>query len=86
VNKGLGKPCCIAGGLLLALSVLLYAAMEAATRWEQAKTPGEKNLGVGVLAMLFGIPALACAAIGVVCLIVGASLLLRRRFDLGVRG
>jgi UPF0716 family protein affecting phage T7 exclusion len=81
VDKGLAKPCCIAGGLLLALSALLYAVLEVATSWEQAKTPGEKNLGVGVLAMLFFIPALVCAAIGVMCLIVGVSLLVRRRYS-----
>jgi hypothetical protein len=85
VNKGLAKPCCIAGGLLLALSAVLYAALEMSAHWEQAKTPGEKNFGVAMLGVLFGIPAVVCAAIGVVCLIVGATLLVRRRYS-GSRG
>jgi hypothetical protein len=54
--------------VLIGLSVLLYAALEFSSRWEQAKTPGEKNMGVAVLFMIFGIPMLISAAAGLLCL------------------
>jgi hypothetical protein len=52
--------------------VVLYASSELASRWEQAKTPGEKNMGVAVLFMIFGVPIMISAAAGVLCLLVGA--------------
>jgi hypothetical protein len=60
--------------------VVLYASLEVASRWEQAKTPGEKNMGVAVLFMIFGMPILISAAAGVLCLLVGTSAFVHVRF------
>jgi hypothetical protein len=64
---------------LIGLSMALYVAGELSARWEQAKTPGEKNMGVAVLFMIFGIPMLISAA-GVLCLLVGALAFVHVRF------
>ena len=42
--------------LLLFLMALLWAVMEILTSHEQARTPGERNLGVAVMWMTFQIP------------------------------
>lgn len=64
----------------MGLSLVLYAALELSSRWEQAKTPGEKNMGVAVLGMIFGIPMLISAAVGLLCLLVGALTFAYKRF------
>jgi len=46
------------GCLLLAAAIGLYALLRWSISAEQARSPGEKDLGVAVLAMLFGIPVL----------------------------
>jgi len=46
----------------------------------QAKTPGEKNMSVAVLFMIFGIPMLPSAAAGLLCLLVGALAFAHGRF------
>ena len=50
------------GLIFTGLSLLLFGALELTTHWEQAQTPGERDLGVAALAILFGLPLLACAA------------------------
>ena len=42
--------------------MVLYTSLELSSRWEQATTPGEKDLGVAVLFMIFDIPMLISAA------------------------
>jgi len=72
VLKGITRSLSLTGWALIGLSVVLYAALEFSSRWEQAKTPGEKNMGVAVLFMVFGIPMLISGAAGLLCLIVAA--------------
>jgi hypothetical protein len=50
------------------------------TAREQALTPGEKNLGVAVLGMIWGLPMLAFGATGVCLLLVHSVVFLYRRF------
>jgi hypothetical protein len=66
--------------LALGLSVVLYVGGEVSARWEQAKNPGEKDLGVAVLFMIFDIPMLISAAAGFLCLLVGALAFVYVRF------
>jgi hypothetical protein len=80
VKEGIARSLSLTGSALIGLSVLLYAALEFSSRWEQAKTPGEKNMGVAVLFMIFGIPMLICAAGGLLCLLVGALAYAHGRF------
>jgi hypothetical protein len=68
------------GLALIGLSVVLYAALELSSRWEQDKTPGEKSMGVAVLFMMFGIPMLVSAAAGLLCVVVGALAFAYGRF------
>jgi hypothetical protein len=80
VKKGITRLLSLTGLTLIGLSVVLYASLELSSRWEQAKTPGEKNMGVAVLFMIFGIPILISAAAGVLCLLVGALAFVHVRF------
>jgi hypothetical protein len=80
MKKGVTRSLSLTGSALIGLSVLLYAALEFSSRWEQAKTPGEKNMGVAVLFMIFGIPMLISAA-GLLCLVVGALAFAHGRFS-----
>ena len=80
MKKGITRSLSLTGSVLIGLSVLLYAALEFSSRWEQAKTPGEKNMGVAVLFMIFGIPILISAGAGVLCLLVGALAFVHVRF------
>jgi len=79
VRKGITRSLSLTGWALIGLSVVLYAVLELSSRWEQAKTPGEKNMGVAVLFMLFGIPMLISAAAGLLCLIGCALTIAYRR-------
>jgi hypothetical protein len=80
VKKGITRSLSLAGLALLGLSVVLYASLDLSSRWEQAKTPGEKNTGVAVFFMIFGIPMLISAAAGFLCLLVGALAFVYVRF------
>ena len=68
------------GVVFIGLSLVLYAALELSSRWEQAKSPGEKNMGVAVLGMIFGLPMLVSAATGLFCLFVGGLAFAYKRF------
>ena len=80
VKKGITRSLSLTGWALIGLSVVFYVALELSSRWEQAKTPGEKNMGVAVLFMLFGIPMLISAAAGLLCLIVSVLTFAYRQF------
>src|SRR6266581_2251543 len=43
VKKGVTRSLSLTGSALIGLSALLYGALEFSSRWEQTKTPGEKN-------------------------------------------
>jgi hypothetical protein len=60
---------------------MLYAAGELSAYWEQAKHPGERDLGVAVLFMMFDIPMLISAAAGILCLSAAALTFAYRRFS-----
>lgn len=62
------KPLILAGCLLVAVSAILYCALEISVAHEQALSPGEKSLGVAVLGMLLGIPMILSGAAGVLLL------------------
>jgi len=64
------------GVLLLVLSASSWLALIITTAQEQARTPGEKNLGVAVLGMIWGLPMLAFGAGGVSVLLVHSVLFL----------
>ena len=80
MKEGVARSLSLTGSALIGLSVLLYVALEFSSRWEQAKTPGEKNMGVAVLLMIFGVPMLISAAAGLLCLLVGALTFAHGRF------
>ena len=72
--------------MFLGVTVALLLAFEVLALLEQSQSPGEKDLGVGVLGMIFLIPALILGISGVGCLVVGVSAwiwqsLLRRRSE-----
>lgn len=79
VKKGIIRFLSLTGLALIGLSVVLYVALELSSRWEQAKTPGEKDMGVAVLFMLFGIPMLISGAAGLLRLIASALAFAYRR-------
>jgi len=58
------RPLIFTSCVLLAISLILYVALEVSVAHEQALSPGEKSLGVAVLFMIFGIPMLLSAATG----------------------
>jgi hypothetical protein len=62
------KPLVLVGILLVAISAILYLALEISAAREQALSPGEKSLGVAALGMLFGIPMILTGAAGVLFL------------------
>jgi hypothetical protein len=61
------------GLVLIGVAMLLALALRITSSWEQSRTPGEKNLGVAALAIMFGVPSLFCAAAGVLSLLVSAT-------------
>jgi hypothetical protein len=65
---------------LLSLAAITWVALSITTTHEQALTPGEKNYGVAVLAMLFGIPLLFFVASGLVVLLLSGIVFLYRKF------
>ena len=80
VNKGIARSSLLTALALIGLSAVLYVGLELSSRWEQAKTPGEKNMGIAVLFTLFGVPMLISLAAGLLCLIVGAIAFAYDRF------
>ncbi len=80
MKKGITRSLWLTGWALIGLSIVLYVIMELSTRWEQARTPGEKNMGVAVLFMIWGIPTLISGAAGLLCLFVGAFTFAYERF------
>src|SRR6185312_4505350 len=60
------------GLLLLALAAVSTVGLILTTGWEQAQTPGEKNLGVAVLFMFWGVPTLFLAG-GGMCFLLGST-------------
>jgi hypothetical protein len=69
----ISKVSAVIGLVLLGLSGLLYIALVVTSNWEQARSPEERNLGVAVLFMIFGIPMLCCAATGVFSFLISVS-------------
>jgi hypothetical protein len=69
------------GVFLLFLAAVMWLALSLTTAHEQALTPGEKNLGVAALAMLFGLPLLFFGASGVGVLLLSIVLFLYRKFS-----
>jgi hypothetical protein len=67
------------GAALCGLSAMLYVVMELWTRWERAKTPGERNLGVAALFITFATPLCASASAGLICWGVAALIVASRR-------
>jgi hypothetical protein len=63
---------------LLALSLLLSVLADRAISSDAALTPGEKNLGVAVLGIMFEIPILALGAAGIVSLLVSVGVWIKR--------
>ena len=80
MKRDLIKSLRLIGSILIGLSVVLFVTLELSSRWEQAKTPGEKNMGVAVLFMLFGIPMIISGVAGLLCLIAGILMFAYRRF------
>ena len=70
----------LTGSILVGLSAVLFVALELSSRWEQAKTPGEKNMGVAVLSVAFAIPMVMSGVAGLLCLIVSILMFAYRRF------
>jgi hypothetical protein len=68
------------GCLSLGAAVLCFALLDWSTSVEQASSPGEKDLGVGVLAMMFGIPAFFLGLAGLLCLAVGMCVRVHRSY------
>jgi hypothetical protein len=62
------RPLVLVGILLVAISAILYLALQVSAAHEQALSPGEKSLGVAALGMLFGIPMIFCGAVGILLL------------------
>ena len=63
---------------LLTLSLLLSVLADRAISSEAALTPGEKNLGVAALGIMFGIPILALGAAGIVSLLVSVGIWIKQ--------
>ena len=61
------------GLVLIGLSLVLFAALAVTSSWEQSRSPGEKNMGVAVLGITFGLPMVICAAAGAVSLLISGT-------------
>ena len=68
------------GILLLGCATVLWLFFERLADNEQAQAPGEKDLGIGVLGILFLIPTVILATAGFGCLITSLFIAVRRRF------
>jgi len=65
--------------MLLVLSAGAWLGLTISIAREQALTPGEKNLGVAVLGMIWGLPMLAFGTSGVCVLLAHSVMFLYRR-------
>ena len=68
------------GVLLLVLSACAWLGLTISAAREQALTPGEKNLGVAALGIIWGLPMVAFGASGVCVLLVHSVVFLYQRF------
>lgn len=59
------------GCLSLAGALVCFGLLDWSSSVEQASSPGEKDLGVAVLGMMFGIPAFFLGLAGLLCLVAG---------------
>ena len=81
----MGQPCCARpcfriGLFLLTLSCIVQVlGLMLTTSREQALTPGEKNLGVAALFILWSLPVLFFGVAGVCFLLVSTSVFLYRK-------
>ena len=57
--------------LSLSAALICLGLMDWSSSVEQARSPGEKDFGVAVLGMIFGLPALLLGLVGVLCLLAG---------------
>ena len=64
----------------LAAALVCFGLLSWSSTVEQARSPGEKDLGVAVLAMMFGVPALLLAAASILCLFTGICVWTFRRY------
>jgi hypothetical protein len=69
-----------AGCSLLVVSAVLYVVLDFTAAAEQAVAPGAKSFGVAVLGMLYLPPILLTAFGGLLCLLLGWSVLTVHRF------
>ena len=67
------------GGTSLAIAAGVAAAGHFAVAAEQGRSPGEKDLVVGILALMFYVPAAGFTVIAVVSVLVGLFLARRGR-------
>jgi hypothetical protein len=70
MRRNTPKAAAVVGLVLVGVSGLLYLGLHVTTKWEQAQSPGQKNLGVAVLFLMFGIPALVCAGAAAISFVV----------------
>lgn len=66
------------GSLLIGIATGLYGLLGWSSSVEQARSPGEKNLGVAVLGMLFGIPAVVLGILGLGFVVAGICVWVHR--------
>ena len=67
------------GCALLGVSAVLYVLLDRAASAEQALSPGAESFGVAVLGMMYGPGILVTAAVGLVSLLVGWTVLTFQR-------
>jgi hypothetical protein len=65
------NPLISVGCLSLVAALACLGLLDWSSSVEQASSPGEKDLGVAVLGMIFGIPAFFLGLAGLLCLVVG---------------
>jgi EamA domain-containing membrane protein RarD len=66
---------------LLLLAVFSWLVLTITTAHEQARSPGETNLGVAVLGMIWGMPMLLFGASGTFLLVTHLALFSYRKFS-----
>jgi hypothetical protein len=68
------------GCLSIGAAFACFGLLNWSSSVEQATSPGEKDLGVAVLAMIFGIPAIFFGLAGLLCLVVGVCVWVHRSY------
>jgi hypothetical protein len=61
------------GCLSLTAALICYGLLEWSSSVEQASSPGEKDLGVAVLWIIFGVPTLVLGLAGILLLFAGTG-------------